>query len=158
MQHLRDFPFPLPVWVGYFWVFRVLGRFELLDMKKGEINLVAFKFFSKIDSLILLYDEILCCLKMNYPKPLAHLSTLQVEGIPIIFVSALEGKGRAAIMRKVFESYERWNVRIPTARLNNWLQKVSSLWRGTMLFLHCKTVIAFLDIYCSGVKPTPKES
>eukprot|EP00250_Pteridium_aquilinum_P016649 c23220_g1_i2 orf=77-1381(-) len=50
----------------------------------------------------------------------------QVEGIPIIFVSALEGKGRAAIMRKVFESYERWNVRIPTARLNNWLQKVLS--------------------------------
>lgn len=50
----------------------------------------------------------------------------QVEGIPIIFVSALEGKGRAAIMRKVFESYERWNARLPTARLNNWLQKVLS--------------------------------
>lgn len=48
----------------------------------------------------------------------------QVEGIPIIFVSALEGKGRAAIMRKVFESYRRWNVRLPTAKLNNWLQKV----------------------------------
>lgn len=49
----------------------------------------------------------------------------QVEGIPIVFVSAIEGKGRAAIMRKVFESYERWNARLPTARLNNWLQKVS---------------------------------
>lgn len=107
--------------------------------------MVAFKFFFKIDSLILLYDEILCCLKMNHLKPLAHSNTLQVEGIPIIFVSALEGKGRAAIMRKVFESYERWNVRIPTARLNNWLQKVSSL-EGAMLFLHCKIVTAFLDI------------
>ena len=51
--------------------------------------------------------------------------SLQVEGIPIIFVSAIEGKGRAAIMRKVFESYERWNARLPTARLNNWLQKVT---------------------------------
>ncbi|KAH7288682.1 hypothetical protein KP509_31G036700 [Ceratopteris richardii] len=50
----------------------------------------------------------------------------QIEGIPIVFVSALEGKGRAAIMRKVFESYERWNVRLPTAKLNNWLQKVLS--------------------------------
>ncbi|KAI5058512.1 hypothetical protein GOP47_0026682 [Adiantum capillus-veneris] len=50
----------------------------------------------------------------------------QVEGIPIVFMSALEGKGRAAIMRKVFESYRRWNVRLPTAKLNNWLQKVLS--------------------------------
>lgn len=107
-------------------------------MKKGEINLVAFKFFFKIDSLISLYDGILCCLKMKHLRPLAHSSTLQVEGIPIIFVSALEGKGRAAIMRKVFESYERWNVRIPTARLNNWLQKVSFLLRCTMLFSYCK--------------------
>ncbi|MCO5587050.1 hypothetical protein L7F22_040995 [Adiantum nelumboides] len=50
----------------------------------------------------------------------------QVDGIPIVFVSALEGKGRAAIMRKVFESYRRWNVRLPTAKLNNWLRKVLS--------------------------------
>lgn len=50
----------------------------------------------------------------------------QVEGVPIVFVSALEGKGRSAIMRKVFESYERWNARLPTARLNSWLQKVLS--------------------------------
>lgn len=119
--------------LGYFWVFRVLGRFEVLDNEK--------RFFFKVDSLILLYDEILCCLKMNHLNPLAHLSTLQVEGIPIIFVSALEGKGRAAIMRKVFESYERWNVRIPTARLNNWLQKVSSL-EG------CHVIFTFQNCHC----------
>eukprot|EP01018_Ginkgo_biloba_P024152 Gb_22088 [translate_table: standard] len=48
----------------------------------------------------------------------------QVTGIPIVFISALEGKGRAAVMRKVVESYDKWCVRLPTARLNRWLRKV----------------------------------
>ncbi|KAH9330949.1 hypothetical protein KI387_003057, partial [Taxus chinensis] len=48
----------------------------------------------------------------------------QVTGIPIVFISALEGKGRAAVMRKVIESYDKWCVRLSTARLNRWLRKV----------------------------------
>ncbi|XP_057844830.2 uncharacterized protein LOC131054353 isoform X1 [Cryptomeria japonica] len=48
----------------------------------------------------------------------------QVTGIPIVFISALEGKGRAAVMRKVIESYDKWCARLPTAQLNRWLRKV----------------------------------
>lgn len=48
----------------------------------------------------------------------------QVTGVPIVFVSALEGKGRAAVMRHVNESYRLWCVRLPTAKLNRWLRKV----------------------------------
>ncbi|KAL8517413.1 hypothetical protein ACS0TY_015596 [Phlomoides rotata] len=50
----------------------------------------------------------------------------QVSGIPVVFVSALEGKGRLAVMRQVDDIYEKWCCRLPTARLNRWLRKVMS--------------------------------
>lgn len=50
----------------------------------------------------------------------------QVTGIPVVFVSALEGRGRVAVMRKVVDTYEKWCLRLPTARLNRWLRKVMS--------------------------------
>ncbi|CAK9177837.1 unnamed protein product [Ilex paraguariensis] len=50
----------------------------------------------------------------------------QVTGIPVVFVSALEGKGRIAIMHQVIDTYEKWCSRLPTARLNRWLRKVMS--------------------------------
>eukprot|EP00252_Welwitschia_mirabilis_P004447 TRINITY_DN14792_c0_g1_i1.p1 TRINITY_DN14792_c0_g1~~TRINITY_DN14792_c0_g1_i1.p1 ORF type:complete len:305 (+),score=62.83 TRINITY_DN14792_c0_g1_i1:142-1056(+) len=48
----------------------------------------------------------------------------QVTGIPIVFISALEGKGRSAVMRKIIETYEKWCLRLPTSKLNHWLRKV----------------------------------
>ncbi|KAJ7559946.1 hypothetical protein O6H91_04G107900 [Diphasiastrum complanatum] len=48
----------------------------------------------------------------------------QVDGVPLVFVSALKGRGRSAIMNRVFESYEKWCTRLPTAQLNRWLAKV----------------------------------
>ncbi|XP_074285205.1 uncharacterized protein LOC141610839 [Silene latifolia] len=50
----------------------------------------------------------------------------QVTGIPVVFVSALEGEGRIAVMTQVIETYERWCLRLSTAKLNRWLQKVMS--------------------------------
>ncbi|KAI3957882.1 hypothetical protein MKW92_037238 [Papaver armeniacum] len=50
----------------------------------------------------------------------------QITGIPVVFVSALEGKGRIAIMCQVMETYEKWCLRLSTARLNRWLCKVMS--------------------------------
>lgn len=50
----------------------------------------------------------------------------QVTGIPVVFVSALEGRGRVAVMRQVIETYEKWCLRLSTARLNRWLRKVMS--------------------------------
>ncbi|KAI3886631.1 hypothetical protein MKW92_006374 [Papaver armeniacum] len=50
----------------------------------------------------------------------------QITGIPVVFVSALEGKGRIAIMRQVMETYEKWCLRLSIARLNRWLCKVMS--------------------------------
>ncbi|CAN6485028.1 unnamed protein product [Victoria cruziana] len=50
----------------------------------------------------------------------------QVTGIPVVFVSALEGRGRMAVMRRVIDTYEKWCLRLPTARLNRWIRKVMS--------------------------------
>ncbi|CDO97676.1 unnamed protein product [Coffea canephora] len=50
----------------------------------------------------------------------------QVTGIPVVFVSALEGKGRIAAMRQIVDTYEKWCSRLSTARLNRWLRKVVS--------------------------------
>ncbi|CAK7357232.1 unnamed protein product [Dovyalis caffra] len=50
----------------------------------------------------------------------------QVTGIPVVFTSALEGKGRIAVMRQVIDTYEKWCLRLSTARLNRWLRKVMS--------------------------------
>lgn len=50
----------------------------------------------------------------------------QVTGIPVVFISALEGKGRGGVMRQVIDAYDKWCLRLPTARLNRWLRKVMS--------------------------------
>lgn len=50
----------------------------------------------------------------------------QVTGIPVVFVSALEGRGRIAVMRQVVDTYQKWCLRLPTSRLNRWLRKVMS--------------------------------
>uniref|UniRef100_A0A7N0VI65 GTPase Der n=1 Tax=Kalanchoe fedtschenkoi TaxID=63787 RepID=A0A7N0VI65_KALFE len=57
----------------------------------------------------------------------------QVTGIPVVFISAQEGSGREAVMHQVVDSYEKWCLRLSTARLNRWLLKVMSRhsWRNT---------------------------
>ncbi|MED6161728.1 hypothetical protein PIB30_063466 [Stylosanthes scabra] len=49
-----------------------------------------------------------------------------ITGIPVVFISALEGRGRTAVLHRVIDTYEKWCSRLPTARLNRWLQKVMS--------------------------------
>ncbi|KAF5784430.1 putative K domain-like, alpha/beta, GTPase Der KH-domain-containing protein [Helianthus annuus] len=53
---------------------------------------------------------------------------LLVTGIPVVFVSALEGKGRIdVIMQQVIQTYKKWCLRLSTAhRHNRWLRKVMS--------------------------------
>lgn len=50
----------------------------------------------------------------------------QVTGIPVVFISALEGRGRTTVLHQVIDTYEKWCTRLSTARLNRWLQKVMS--------------------------------
>lgn len=50
----------------------------------------------------------------------------QVTGIPVVFISALEGRGRTAVIHQVVDTYEKWCLRLSTACLNRWLRKVMS--------------------------------
>lgn len=47
-------------------------------------------------------------------------SLTQAEGVPTVTISALKKEGLDKLMSAVFKVYNRWNVRIPTAPLNQW--------------------------------------
>ncbi len=48
----------------------------------------------------------------------------QTRGIPIVTLSALQGRGTERLMKAVFRAYEVWNKRLSTGMLNRWLQQV----------------------------------
>ncbi|MTI10022.1 ribosome biogenesis GTPase Der [Curvivirga aplysinae] len=50
-----------------------------------------------------------------------QFSMPQVRGIPIVTVSAKEGRNLPKMLKAVFDIYETWNRRVPTSRLNEWL-------------------------------------
>lgn len=50
----------------------------------------------------------------------------QAKDIPVIGISALKEKGLDELMTAVIEMYRVWNIRISTARLNDWLSEVVS--------------------------------
>jgi GTP-binding protein len=45
----------------------------------------------------------------------------QVKGVPVVPVSALAARGLDKLMKAVFETYETWNKRLPTGKLNRFL-------------------------------------
>jgi GTP-binding protein len=49
----------------------------------------------------------------------------QIKGVPIVFISGLSGRGIDKLFEAVFEIYNHWNGRIPTAQLNIWLERMT---------------------------------
>ena len=49
----------------------------------------------------------------------------QVRGIPIVTLSALTGKATDKLIPTAFETFEIWNRRVPTGRLNQWLEMMT---------------------------------
>ena len=48
----------------------------------------------------------------------------QLQGVPLISVSGLAGKGLDQLMKAVLRADEVWNKRVPTAALNRWLAAI----------------------------------
>jgi GTP-binding protein len=46
----------------------------------------------------------------------------QVKGVPVVTLSAMTGKNLDKLMDTVLKVYALWNKRVPTARLNRWLE------------------------------------
>ena len=59
--------------------------------------------------------------KLNYKL---ETSLTQVAGVPTVTISALKKQGLDKLMRAILKVYERWNLRIPTAPLNQWFADV----------------------------------
>ncbi|MBL4759106.1 MAG: hypothetical protein JKY32_16215 [Rhizobiales bacterium] len=45
----------------------------------------------------------------------------QIRGVPVVTLSALEGKGLDKLIQAACEIHDIWNNRLPTAKLNKWL-------------------------------------
>ncbi|MBX3508532.1 MAG: ribosome biogenesis GTPase Der [Parvibaculum sp.] len=50
----------------------------------------------------------------------------QIRGVPIVQLSALTGKGTEKLMPAIERIHTLWNARVPTARLNRWLEEAVS--------------------------------
>jgi hypothetical protein len=50
---------------------------------------------------------------------------LACSGVPIIGMSALTGRGAEQLLPAALAMYERWNQRVPTSKLNRWVEKAS---------------------------------
>jgi len=48
----------------------------------------------------------------------------QVRGIPVVTVSAKTGRGLDKMLDAVLDVFEVWNRRVPTAKLNRWLEEI----------------------------------
>jgi GTP-binding protein len=62
--------------------------------------------------------------QMKEIQRILDIQLTQVRGISCIPVSAIHGKNLDKLMEAVFQGYEDWNKRLPTAKLNQWLQHV----------------------------------
>jgi GTP-binding protein len=54
-----------------------------------------------------------------------EISLPQVKGVPFVTVSALQGRKLDQLMKAVIDTYEIWNTRLPTPKLNRWLEGVT---------------------------------
>ncbi len=54
----------------------------------------------------------------------AQVSLAQAEGVSLVEVCALEGEGLDRLMRATMRTYDTWNIRVPTNKLNRWLEKM----------------------------------
>ncbi|MBE1236824.1 ribosome biogenesis GTPase Der [Phaeovibrio sulfidiphilus] len=50
-------------------------------------------------------------------------SLSQVRGVPVVTMSALQGRGMDELMKTILVVHERWNRRVSTGRLNRWLAR-----------------------------------
>jgi len=52
-------------------------------------------------------------------------SLSQVRGVPVVTISALQGRNLDRLLRAAFAVYDVWRSRVPTAKLNAWLAAVT---------------------------------
>ncbi|MDR3449200.1 MAG: ribosome biogenesis GTPase Der [Alphaproteobacteria bacterium] len=56
----------------------------------------------------------------------ADASLSQVSGVPLVPICAIAGTGLENLMKATMRMYEAWNVRVPTGKLNRWLEDMEA--------------------------------
>ncbi|MDE1901447.1 MAG: ribosome biogenesis GTPase Der [Alphaproteobacteria bacterium] len=56
----------------------------------------------------------------------AEDSLAQVAGVPLVPVCALKGDGIKDLMRETMKTYDTWNFRVSTGKLNRWLEDMEA--------------------------------
>jgi len=54
-----------------------------------------------------------------------EISLPQVKGVPFVTISALQGRKLDTLMQAVLDAYQIWNTRVPTPKLNRWLEAMT---------------------------------
>lgn len=62
-------------------------------------------------------------LKLLHDRMATSLS--QIRGVPVVTISALQGRNLDKLMAAVFRVYDLWNARVSTGRLNQWLEAMT---------------------------------
>lgn len=61
---------------------------------------------------------------LNAVKLRADASLPQAGGVEVVTISGLKGKNLEGLLDQVFKTYEKWNRRVSTAKLNRWMDEV----------------------------------
>ena len=56
----------------------------------------------------------------------ADASLAQVSGVPLVPICALKGDGLENLMKAAMRTYDTWNIRISTGKLNRWLEDMEA--------------------------------
>ena len=89
----------------------------------------------------------------------------QVRGVPVVTISALEGRNLDRLLSAVFDIYDIWRRRVPTSRLNDWLLAMTEahpppMAAGRRIRLRYATQIKtrppIFAIWCSRPKELPE--
>lgn len=83
-----------------------------LIVQEGRSLVIALNKYDLMENRQEVMKDILDTLEHSLP---------QVKGIPVVPISALTGKGVEKLMPQVFKSYQLWNRRVSTSKLNQWL-------------------------------------
>ncbi len=88
---------------------------------------------------------------LNQVKDKLEESFAQVKNIPIICISAIKAKGIKDMMKEVFDLYDLRCLRIPTGKLNKWLEKI--VLRNPPPLSRLKRPMSIKYITQSAIKP-----
>lgn len=84
---------------------------------EGRALVIALNKWDAVDDRALALKAVQDRLQRSFP---------QTRGIPLVTLSALQGRGTDRLLQAVFDAYAVWNRRLSTGVLNRWLQQVVS--------------------------------